>query len=245
VQPSVVAVPEITAYGRGKIATFTRSRDPSSALNRSFDRLPRRRFMKIVKPLAVALFVLTAANVTYAAGGSGDILNWPDCPPGLPYAFSGDPQAAHFQTSPVAGPSGGTCSLDVVSGSEVIAAAGSSGGVAFATPGEIAGGTYTVAFDMQFVSGKQGWLFADESGSGDINGLFFAIPYPGDDCWHHYEYTAPLGAAGPKPILFVYQATPGAQEMRIDNMTIRPAELGAPTGLVSRRAENCLRCIGR
>jgi hypothetical protein len=198
--------------------------------------------MKIAKPIAVTLFALTAANFAYAAGG--DTLNWPDCPPGAQYSFTSfDPNPAHFQTSPYGGPSGGHCSLDVVSGSEVIAAANSTGGVAFATPGEVAGGTYTVAFDFQFVTGTQAWLFADESGSGDVNGLTFAIPYPGDHCWHHYAYTAPLGGAGAKPILFVYQDTPGPQEMRIDNMTLTPAALGTPTGLVTSRAEGCTTCV--
>jgi hypothetical protein len=195
--------------------------------------------MKLVKPIAVALFALTAANFAYAA--NGDLLNWPDCPPGLAYAFTSlDPNPAHFQTSPVAGPSGGSCALDVVSGSKMIPQAGSTGGVAFATTGEVAGGTYTLAFDFQFVSGTNPWAFADESGSGDVNGLTFTIPYPGDDCWHHYQYTASLGPAGPKPILFVYQYVDGPQEMRIDNMTLTPA-VTSP-GLVTSRAENCSIC---
>jgi hypothetical protein len=192
--------------------------------------------MNLAKPISVGLFLLTAASAAQAA--NGDLLNWADCPPGAPYYFN-DSMPAHFQNSPAAGPSGGACSLDVVSGSEVIPAANSGGGVAFATPGEVAGGTYTLAFDFQFVEGTNAWIFADESGSGDVNGLTFALPYPGDHCWHHYEWTAPLGAAGPKPILFLYQDTNGPEEMRIDNMTLRPATYYARRGLVNRSTGAC------
>jgi hypothetical protein len=196
--------------------------------------------MKLAQPIALALFALTVANVAYASGG--DLLDWSDCPPGAPYYFAGDdPLPAHFQTSPVAGPSGGSCSLDVVSGSQVVPAANSTGGVAFLTPGQVAGGTYTVAFDFQFVSGTDDWLFADESGEGDLNGLSFVLPYPGDHCWHSYAYTASVGDLGPKPVLFIYQDTPGFQEMRIDNMTITPAAPGAAPGLVSQ-AMSCSQC---
>jgi hypothetical protein len=111
---------------------------------------------------------------------AADLLNWPDCPPGLSYSFPVG-VSAYFVDSSQEGPSEpGACSLDVFSGTIVDPPAGSSGGVAFATPGEVAGETYTIAFDMKFVQGTDPWNFADESGSGDVNGLTFAIPYPGD-----------------------------------------------------------------
>jgi hypothetical protein len=198
--------------------------------------------MNVVKLVATALFTFAtfaAANAAYADGS--DLLAWTDCPPGIPYSF-GDPQGAHFQASPVAGPSGGACSLEVVSGAQVIPAASSTGGVAFATPGEVAGGTYTVAFDMQFVKGQDPWIFTNQSGQGDTNGLSFPVTYPGDTCWHRYTFTAPLGAAGPKPIYFVYQSVNGFEEMRIDNMTITPAAPGAPLGLATGGATACSAC---
>lgn len=125
----------------------------------------------------------------------------------------------------------------MVSGSVFVPAANSAGGVAFATPGEVAGETYTISFDFQFVHGTHPWLFADESGSGDINGLTFDVPNPGDNCWHHYTYTAPVSAA--KGVLFVYQANAGPEEMRIDNMTLEQASPGARIGLWSSGPENC------
>jgi hypothetical protein len=202
--------------------------------------------MKFAKPIAVTLFSLLVASAAGVAQASspGDLLQWSDCPPGVQYYFGGDPMPAHFQASPLAGPSGGSCSLDVVSGSQFVLAASSAGGVAFGTPGEVAGGTYTVAFDFQFVSGTNAWIFANESGSGDLNGLSFSIPYPGDNCFHHYEFTGSIGAVGPKPVMFIYQGAAGPQEMRIDNMTITPAPYWARPGLVTRGTSTCTRCAG-
>ena len=139
---------------------------------------------------------------------------------------------AHFQTSSDAGGSAcGQCSLAVSSGNHVCPPAGSNGGVVFSTPGEVDGETYTLEFDLRFVSGTNRWWFADETGSGDVNGLSFSVPYPGDTDWHHYTFTAPLGPAGPKSLLFVYNAVDGTQEMRIDNMTLRVALPDAIPGL--------------
>ena len=59
----------------------------------------------------------------------------------------------------------------------------------------------------------------------------------GDDCWHHYSYTAPLGQRGQKSVLFVYRGKtkknlkPVLEEMRIDNMTLTKASSWARTGL--------------
>ncbi len=181
------------------------------------------------------LLLLAAASPSGAPGP--DLLNWPACPPGLSYSNPADPKPAHFQTSPVA-PPGGTCSLDVVTGSIFVPASDSAGGVEFDTPGETAGDTYTLAFDLQWVSGDDPWFVSNETvGDGDVNGLVFDVPFPGDYCWHHVEWTAPLGANGPKDYLYVYQGhtaadpTPVLEEMRIADMTLREAAPGAPNGL--------------
>jgi len=84
------------------------------------------------KPLVFSLFALAALG---APATGPDILNWPDCPPGASYGNQTIPRPAHFQTSPVAGPSGGTCSLDVVTGSVFDTGANSAGGVTFSTSG--------------------------------------------------------------------------------------------------------------
>jgi hypothetical protein len=190
-----------------------------------------------------------------------DLLNWPhQCPPGppgLPYFFTTtgtgantivDSWPAHFQTSPVAGPSGGNCSLDVVSGS-VVSTPSSTGGIDFATRGEVAGATYTLAFDMQWVKGTSGWSFSNQNGGGGVqNGLTFAVPYPGDCGWRHYEYTAPVGPIGPENSLFVYQDGPVGNrtglpgEMRIANMTLNPASQNAAKGLVAGKAAGSTCC---
>jgi hypothetical protein len=173
-----------------------------------------------------------------------DLLDWPDCPPGMDYSFatcnvngtdyfeglSIDP--ADFQTSSDEGGSGrGQCSLAVFSGNYVCPPANSNGGVVFSTPGEVDGETYTLEFDLRFVSGTHSWEFNDEAGVGDANGLSFWVPYPGDTYWHHYTFTAPLGPGGPKPLLYVYNGVDGRQEMLIDNMTLRVARPGAIPGL--------------
>jgi hypothetical protein len=192
---------------------------------------------------------VTVTNFAYA--GSPPLVKWPGCPPGpqaAPYCFQGNTSGpcgtagpldlwpAHFQTSPVAGPSGGNCSLDVVSG-QVVSIANSAGGFAFNTLGEVAGAAYTISFDMQWVSGKSPWSFANEEGNGILNSLSFFVPYPGDDCWHHYEHTAAVGPNGPKTVMFVYVASPGPQEMRIANVILAEAAPGAAIGLVTGRAE--------
>jgi hypothetical protein len=197
----------------------------------------RRLGRQLVTRGAFALLV-TVAGAASAAGP--DLLAWPDCPPGEAYAFSfSGPLPAHFQPSPLAGPSGGSCSLDVVSGGTFVPAANSAGGVAFATPGEVTGDTYTLSFDFQWVSGQNDWMFANETGSGDLNDLSFPIAFPGDHCWHHYEYTASLGPLGAKPTLFVYQANAGPEEMRVDNMTLTLASQGAHVGLKVGSATRC------
>jgi hypothetical protein len=188
----------------------------------------------VVNPRALAPLMLTSLGFALPAG---DLLNWPDCPPGAPYFFVPDARPAHFQTTPVAGPSGGTCALDVVTGS-VFSDANSAGGVAFETPGEVAGNAYTLAFDLQRVKGSDPWVFANEEGDGRVNGLTFEIPASKDRCWHHYEFTAELGNNGPKSVLFVYQGkspsnqAPVLEEMRIDNMTLGEARRNARLGLV-------------
>ena len=187
------------------------------------------------KPLVFSLFALAALG---APATAPDILNWPDCPPGASYGNQTIPRPAHFQTSPVAGPSGGTCSLDVVTGSVFDTGANSAGGVTFSTAGELSGVTYTLAFDFQWVSGEDEWTLVNEDGDGKINGLSLNLPYPGDRCWHHYEFTAPVGPVGAKGTLFVYQgrtkdgALPVLEEMRIDNMTLREVSSSARSGLV-------------
>jgi hypothetical protein len=191
----------------------------------------------VVTGAAVVLLVMAAGS---ASAAGTDLLNWPDCPPGLGYAFPGT-LPAHFQTSPLAGPTGGSCSLDVVSGNTFVPAANSAGGVAFLTPGEVAGNTYTWVFDFQWVSGQNDWLFANEQGSGDLNGLSFELPFPGDHCWHHYEYTAAIGPSGPKTVLYIFPANAGPEEMRIDNMTLKSATQGAPPGLTVGASSGC-RC---
>jgi hypothetical protein len=186
----------------------------------------------------IGAFVLlvTAAGTSSAAGP--DLLGWADCPPGQPYDFAGA-LPAHFQTSPVAGPSGGSCSLDVVSGSDFVAAANSAGGVFFASPGEVSGNTYTLAFDFQFVSGHHTWGFSNQNSDGFINGLSFSVPFPGDNCWRHYEFTAPLGPNGPKDFFFINPGVAGPEEVRIDNMTLRLADPGATRGLTVGSAGSC------
>jgi len=183
------------------------------------------------------LAALTPLLLGAIAPAGADLLVWPDCPPGAPYFFLPDDRPAHFQTTPVAGPSGGTCALDIVTGS-VYTAANSAGGVAFGTPGEVAGKTYTLSFDLQRVKGDDAWFFANEEGDGTVNGLTFTLPASSDRCWHHYEFTAALGKQGPKTVLYVYQGktprnqAPVLEEMRIDNMTLREASPHARLGLV-------------
>ena len=185
-----------------------------------------------MKWLISSLALLVAAPVS----NHGDILHWADCPPGVAYDDPSQARYAHFQTSPVAGPSGGTCSLEVVTGA-VFNPGNTAGGVAFETAAEVANTTYTLAFDFQWVHGDDDWFFANEEGDGLVNGLSFQIPYPGDRCWHRFVYTAPLGKVGPRSVLFVYQGktkknqAPVLEEMRIDNMTLSPAEPHARMGL--------------
>jgi hypothetical protein len=161
--------------------------------------------------------------------GAPDLLAWPDCPPMLPYFFAGTSPQAHFQTSTIAGPSGGSCSSDIVSGA-LFAAAESSGGAYFTTPGEVAGGTYTFEFDMQWVSGQDAWSFSNQNGDGNSNGLWFPVQFPGDNAWRHYSYTAALGPNGPRSFMFVYQSVSGPEEIRLDNATLRFAAPDAPVG---------------
>jgi hypothetical protein len=182
-----------------------------------------------------AFALLTAANAAYAVGP--DLVHWADCPPGPqvnPYFFTSDPPdpwPAHFQTSPVAGPSGGNCSLDVVSG-KFMSIATSAGGFAFETPGEVADGAYTISFDMQWISGTDPWSFSNQEGNGVQNGLTFPVPYPGDNCWRHYEFTGDVGPIGPKTVMFVYQAQSGPQEIRIANLIMRQADNMGRKGLI-------------
>lgn len=204
-------------------------------------------------PVGAKALLLTLVAMSAGAGSSPgpDLLKWPDCPPGIQYGASlaDDPRAAHFQSSPVAGPSGGTCSLDVVTGAVFSASSNGAGGVEFATPGEAAGVTYTLAFDMQWVHGENEWFFANEAGNGVVNGIAFSIPYPGDMEWHHYEWSAAVGSNGPQGALFIYQGRTAADpapvlgEMRIDNMTLRQVDASTPSGLVisdgDRRGGGC------
>jgi hypothetical protein len=182
-----------------------------------------------------AAALLTIANAAYASGP--ELVHWSDCPPGPdvnPYFFTTNPTdrwPAHFQTSPVAGPSGGNCSLDVVSG-QFMSIATSAGGFAFNTIGEVAGATYTISFDMQWISGKDPWFFSNQEGNGVQNGLTFPVPYPGDNCWRHYEFTGDVGSIGPKTVMFVYQAQSGPQEIRIANLVMRQVDNIARKGLV-------------
>lgn len=189
---------------------------------------------------AAGLLLVATAPGASAQSAAYDILHWSDCPPGAPYAFTTyDPtQFAHFQNSPVAGPSGGACSLEVVSGHVVVPAASSTGGVVFPTTGEVAGEPYTLEYDMQFVSGTDPWIFTNENGSGDYNGIFFGVNYPGDNCWYHVKFTAPLGAAGPKDGLYVYQASPGPEEIRLDNALLYIDKQSKP-GLTMTRNPKC------
>jgi len=174
------------------------------------------------------------------------------CPPGPQagsYSFA-SPSPAHFQLSPVASPRGGNCSIDVVSG-DLGTIATSQGGFAFSTqnqepPGAPPTTKYTITFDMQWVSGKNAWQFINESGgNGVYNSLKFTVPYPGDGCWHHYEYTGDLGPNGPRDTMYVYQnwlsagqaGTP--EEMRIANITmvrVAPTTRTTPSGPVVSKA---------
>jgi len=157
--------------------------------------------------LAILAFFLgslfTVTDLAYAQ----ILVHWPDCPPPEPQVLPYDPATpsdAHFQWSSPAV----NCFLDVVSGSVFSDHAGSAGGFQFSTPGEISGDTYTIAFDMQWLTGGS-WSFANETAEdGDTNGLNFHFAYPGDSCWHHYEYTAATGA--PICATITPQACPGA-----------------------------------
>jgi len=214
---------------------------PSSRMSSSAS--PRQR---AVLMLFAATALLTAASAAYASGPA--LVQRPNCPPGPsvgPYFFTTNPTdnwPAHFQTSPVAGPSGGNCSLDVVSG-QFMSIATSAGGFAFDTTGEAAGARYTISFDMQWISGKDAWSFSNQEGNGVQNGLTFPVPYPGDNCWRHYEFTGDVGPIGPKTVMFVYQAASGPQEIRIANVIMRRVENTAPTGLVVGKPVG--RCCGR
>jgi hypothetical protein len=185
--------------------------------------------------LFMGIALLMAANAAYAAGP--ELVHWLNCPPGPnvnPYFFTTDPTdnwPAHYQTSPVAGPSGGNCSLDVVSG-EFMSTATSAGGFAFNTTGEVTGVTYAISFDMQWISGKDPWSFSNQEGNGVQNGLTFPVPYPGDHCWRHDQFTGQVGSIGPKTVMFVYQASNGPQEIRIANLIMRQVDNTAPNGLV-------------
>lgn len=185
--------------------------------------------------LCAAVALLTFANAAYASGP--ELVHWLDCPPRpnvQPYFFTVDPTdhwPAHFQTSPVAGPGGGNCSLDVVSG-KFMSIATSAGGFSFDTVGEVAGATYNISFDMQWISGTDPWSFSNQEGNGVQNGLTFPVPYPGDHCWRHYEFTGQVGPIGPKTVMYVYQASSGPQEIRIANLIMRQVDNPAPTGLV-------------
>jgi hypothetical protein len=179
--------------------------------------------------------MLTMASRGYA----GPILvSWPGCPmqgSWGQYSFSApsdflppvaDPYPAHAEPFPVAAPGGGDCSLDVVSGTKMSIAT-SAGGFAFQTPGEVNGAWYTIAFEMQWISGTNPWAFINEAGGGNGNygGLDFKVNYPGDHCWHHYEYTLAVGTgqvigSGPRGTMFVYQPGGPQQEMRIANLTL-------------------------
>jgi len=204
---------------------------------------------RLLRLTILTLFLGTLLTVTSFACAA-DLVHWPDCPPGPqvnPYFFTTDPTdlwPAHFQTSPVASPFGGNCSLDVVSG-QVMSIATSNGGFAFNTPGEVAGATYTITFDMQWVSGKDQWYFSNQEGDGIQNGLTFQVPYPGNSCWHHYQYTAAPGTNGLKTVMYVYQAGTGPQEMRIANVTMWQADNATPTtpqGVAAVVGEACGSC---
>lgn len=194
------------------------------------------RQLRLIIPTLFVGILLTVSNFAYAAP---NLVSWPNCPPGpqvLAYSFGPnvpnppnppDRWPAHFQTLPLAGPSGGNCSLNVVSGSEENLQATSAGGFSFYTPGEVTGATYTISFDMQWVSGTNAWRFNNQAGDGHLNALAFDVPYPNDHCWRHYEFTAALVKSAtnpynaiPKGMMYVYQPNSGPQEIRIANLIL-------------------------
>ena len=231
-----------------EVASVT-NRDVVIGFNGSIKDLAQVLSRRILRFAVLTLFVGTLLTLANGACASPDLVRWPGCPvQWAQYNFSApsdfpngiaDPYPAHAEPFPVAAPNGGNCSLDVVSGT-LVSIASSAGGFAFDTPGEVAGGTYTINFEMQWVSGQGPWAFSNQEGKGIQNGLTVSVPYPGDNCWHRYEYTAALGPIGPKTVMFVYQANPGPQEMRIANLTLRAVEASARHGLVVSNVEgNC------